>query len=214
MASLVHSNPAAAYELYSDERALDFLQTHFEPRVVGAYCSLIPGAFRADLLRLGLLYVYGGVYCDLGNTCLTNLEEQLEREGAPEYLFVKDCWVNPKALHNGFIYARRARSELMKVALEDVVQRVEARTLRGGMFVPTGPEALAASVRKFMHLEPNEAFQDANPHQIGFWSFDVVQRAFFDAQQTKMFTYKYSGYSSERTSPHYSTLWNFGYVYR
>lgn len=53
------------YRFYTDERAKIFLATHFPPEVKEAYDDLIPGAFKADLFRYCILFIYGGVYADI-----------------------------------------------------------------------------------------------------------------------------------------------------
>lgn len=58
------SNPDYTYKYYTGEDCRDFLATHFDSSVLQAYDSLYPGAFKADLWRCCVLYVYGGVYID------------------------------------------------------------------------------------------------------------------------------------------------------
>jgi hypothetical protein len=53
------------YEFYDDDRAAQFLSTHFPPQVRHAYDSILPGAFKADLFRYCVLLIRGGVYADM-----------------------------------------------------------------------------------------------------------------------------------------------------
>ena len=57
-------NPEYDILYYDDESALEFLKAEL-PYAVDAYTRLVPGAYKADLLRYCLLYKYGGVYSDL-----------------------------------------------------------------------------------------------------------------------------------------------------
>ena len=51
--------------LFNDDSCRDFLAITFPPDVVYAYDELIPSAFRADLWRYCILYMFGGVYMDI-----------------------------------------------------------------------------------------------------------------------------------------------------
>lgn len=53
------------YRFLNDEDAISFLKENFDEDVVHAFEVLIPGAFKADLLRACLLYIHGGVYADI-----------------------------------------------------------------------------------------------------------------------------------------------------
>jgi hypothetical protein len=51
--------------LFNDNSCREFLAITFPPDVVYAYDKLIPSAFRADLWRYCILYMFGGVYMDI-----------------------------------------------------------------------------------------------------------------------------------------------------
>ena len=54
------------YTLWTDEKIKSFLIQYFNQEVLDAYNTLVPFAFKADLARFCILYIYGGVYLDLG----------------------------------------------------------------------------------------------------------------------------------------------------
>ena len=53
------------YKYYNDEDCREFIETYFENKVLKAYDSLIPTAYKADLFRYCILYIKGGIYGDL-----------------------------------------------------------------------------------------------------------------------------------------------------
>ena len=55
--------PGYAHNILCDEEAVLFLNTYYSSKVVRAFPKL-QGAHKADLLRYGLLYIWGGVYAD------------------------------------------------------------------------------------------------------------------------------------------------------
>ena len=53
------------YRFYEDMDAAKFIEMHFPAEVLYAFESLNPGAFKADLFRLCVLFIEGGVYVDV-----------------------------------------------------------------------------------------------------------------------------------------------------
>ena len=58
-------NPEFDIYLYDDQDRINFIKDNFDPDVLEAYNSLIPGSFRGDLWRYCIMYKYGGVYVDI-----------------------------------------------------------------------------------------------------------------------------------------------------
>ena len=50
---------------------------------------VIPGAFQADIFRLMVLYVYGGIYSDMGYQFLEPIESFIDL-GSDEFVAAKD----------------------------------------------------------------------------------------------------------------------------
>ena len=55
-------NPRFNHHLFDDNDCREFIKTHFKPDVLDAYDKLIPGAYKADLWRLCVLFINGGIY--------------------------------------------------------------------------------------------------------------------------------------------------------
>jgi hypothetical protein len=58
-------NPEFEHHVYDTAECDRFIEDNFEPRVLAAYRKLLPAAFRADLCRFCILYIYGGIYVDI-----------------------------------------------------------------------------------------------------------------------------------------------------
>ena len=56
-------NPEYEYIFHDAEQGLKFIQENFEKNVVNAYNKIIPGAYKCDLWRYCVLYIYGGFLC-------------------------------------------------------------------------------------------------------------------------------------------------------
>ena len=63
--SLKSTYPEAEYRRYGNDELLDFLSENFPEPVLQTYRALGPYAFKADLARYCLLFIYGGLYSDL-----------------------------------------------------------------------------------------------------------------------------------------------------
>ena len=116
---LKHLYPNEEYHLYSGEELEKIIQNNFHSDVFTAYKKLKPYACKADLARLCLLYLYGGLYVDLNlyfiNTIpnLNNLEFFAFRDKPKAS---KQYW----AVHNGIIYSLK-KSKILKNAIDLIV---------------------------------------------------------------------------------------------
>jgi hypothetical protein len=63
------------YHLYSGEELEEIIQNNFDIDVYKSYQKLKPYAYKADLARYCLLYLYGGLYVDLNTRFIHILNE-------------------------------------------------------------------------------------------------------------------------------------------
>lgn len=68
------------YSFYTDEDAAKFLTENFPPEVREAYDALVPGAYKADLFRYCVLFIFGGVYSDVDVMLSADLDVLLEED--------------------------------------------------------------------------------------------------------------------------------------
>jgi mannosyltransferase OCH1-like enzyme len=66
------------YSFYTDDDAARFLTEYFPPEVREAYDMLVPGAYKADLFRYCVLFIFGGVYSDVDVMLSADLDVLLE----------------------------------------------------------------------------------------------------------------------------------------
>ena len=65
--------PEAKHRFFQQPEIESFLIQHFDRSVLNLFRGLIPYAYRSDLARYCLLYVYGGWYVDLTLKMLTSI---------------------------------------------------------------------------------------------------------------------------------------------
>jgi mannosyltransferase OCH1-like enzyme len=75
--SFLLTNPGFRCFLWDDNDNRQFIEQRF-PWFLGRYNSYPKEIFRADVIRLFFLYVYGGFYADMDSECLRPLEDMRE----------------------------------------------------------------------------------------------------------------------------------------
>jgi hypothetical protein len=90
---LKKQNPEFTYYLFDDKMCADFIEKYFDKSVLYTYNKLKPGAYKADLFRYCVLYIYGGIYLDIKFTCVHNFKLI--------YLTNKEYFVRDHDINNG-----------------------------------------------------------------------------------------------------------------
>ena len=139
---LKSQNPEFNHYLFDDNDCREYIKKHFGPDVVYAYDRLIPGAYKADLWRLCVLFVSGGIYLDI-RFCCTNgfkLIELTEKEH-----FVKDrpCY----SIFNALIVCTKGNIFLYKSIMQ-IVENVKKKYYGFSPLYPTGPKMLGSVIIK------------------------------------------------------------------
>ena len=112
--------PDEEYHLYSGKEIEKIIQANFHNDVYTAYKKLKPYACKADLARLCLLYLYGGLYIDL-NLYFMNKIPYLDNL---EFFAFRDLSSMSKqswAVQNGIMYSQK-ESIIVKNAIDQIVQ--------------------------------------------------------------------------------------------
>lgn len=112
--------PNEEYHLYSGEELEKIIQNNFDDDVFTAYKKLKPYACKADLARLCLLYLYGGLYIDL-NLYFINTIPDLDKL---EFFAFRDLSKMSKqswAVQNGIMYSL-PKSKVTKNGIDLIVK--------------------------------------------------------------------------------------------
>jgi hypothetical protein len=112
--------PDEEYHLYSGEELEEIIENNFDSDVFTAYRKLKPYACKADLARLCLLYLYGGLYTDL-NLYFINTIPDLDKL---EFFAFRDLSKASKqswAVQNGIMYSL-SKSKVIKNAIDLIVK--------------------------------------------------------------------------------------------
>lgn len=187
---LISANPEFKYQFYDDERCRTFIQSHFPEDVLHAYDTFIPGAYKADLWRYCILYVYGGIYVDIKYRCVPpfKLIELTTREH-----YVRDrefCGID--GIYQGFLCCY-PRNPILYRCIRKIVEYVD-RMEYGKTCLFVGPQLVGSH---FCKLELKQMEMSYN----GFG----IQRG------NKLIMKMYTEYRTElkqvATKKHYTELW-------
>ena len=131
-------NPRFNYQLFDDDDCREFIKNNFEERVLHAFDSLIPGAYKADLWRYCILYKNGGIYLDIKYRPLNNFRFITMTE--------KEHWVldaDKNGIYNALMVCRPGNEILLK-AINKIVENVKTKFYGNSSLEPTGPLLLSS----------------------------------------------------------------------
>lgn len=131
-------NPEFTFHLYTDEDCLTFIQKHFTLDVGEAFQALLPGAYKADLWRLCILYVYGGYYMDIK---LSPLKKFRLIELSENEHYVLDRPKYSLHIYNALMICK-ANNPFLFQCIREIVHHVKIKYYGISILSPTGPELL------------------------------------------------------------------------
>ena len=198
---LKRCNPRFKHYLFDDNDCLEFIKQNFDNSVVNAYERLIPGAYKADLWRLCILYKKGGYYLDIKLACINGfrLIELSENEH-----YVKDRY--GKTIFNSFMVGIKG-SDFLLNGINQIVKNVQNNFYGDCPLHPTGPRMLGDLI-----LRNNFNVNVDLLHYKG-GGFIIYKKRF-------VISTEYPDYNDERTSTYvkhntkrYDKLWSDHNIY-
>ena len=107
-----------------------------------AFRALRPVAFRSDLLRLGLLWAYGGLYMDHKEVLMEPLGNFINLDSDAAVLPLDDFYFSISdsyPVHNSILYSRSPRHEVFEYIIRLQIQNVKNRYYGPDVRSITGP---------------------------------------------------------------------------
>lgn len=228
IADFLQKNPEYDYIYFDDLRARSFIQTNYSPRVLKAYDTLVPGAYKADLFRYCYLFKNGGVYVDTGMMAVGTLSQLLK----PDDVFVSPEDNGQGGVYNAFM-ASLPGSPIVGKAIELSVKNIEDERyfygyVHAGLRI-TGPLLLSVAFEEAMTKLRGRKIKVVAGKDYGggvrllkFYSNNIdgcsSGEIFLQGSEDPILFTKYPAYHREvkkyNTNPHYSELWKKRGVYR
>jgi len=161
--------PNSEYHLYSGQEIECILKKNFSNDIITSYYSFKPYAYKADLARYCILYLYGGLYIDLSLLCLSSLilddTNFFAFRDLPEY---SDPWW---AITNAIIYTK-PRSNVMKTAIDVMVHHCKTQFYGTSAIDVGGPTVLGKAVMRSQE-NFNKVFTNGQVNYIDYSDLDI-----------------------------------------
>ena len=174
-------HPDYSYYLYDKNERFEFIKNNFDNDVLTAYQRLIPGAFKSDLWRYCVLYIYGGYYIDIDTLCLEKIDNVFNINNL-EFVTVIDLNTNINEgthnLANGFI-GSMPNSPILLNAINMVVYNVLNKNLPKSPLDFTGPGVMGQSVNKYL----NKSLQSSFKNKEGMITDDILLLKFEESTE-------------------------------
>jgi len=202
---LIKQNPEFDVYLFDDSDCASFIKDNFIEDVLDAFNTLIPGAYKADLWRYCILYVYGGIYLDIKYQCVNNFKliELTDKE-----YFVTDR--PDKSIYNGLMVTMPKNDFLLK-SINKIVSNVKNNYYGVCPLCPTGPTVIGS-------FFPDEFYKTNNLKFV----FNIMANSYEFTNEIHMdnkpILSNYPDYRIEQKqfqkTKHYDTLWHKKSIYK
>lgn len=136
-------NPDWEYKFFDDIQGEEFIRKHFDNDTANAFKVIKVGAFKADLLRVCLSYIYGGVYADIKIHPKFPLDDFLDGD----MILTKERPLS-KGLWNAF-YVCQPGEQYMKEIIEKIVENTKNLDKGRNYFHFSGPELWGEKFYKY-----------------------------------------------------------------
>lgn len=129
-------SPCYEYHHVSIEERLEFIREHAPERTFLAYQKLTDGAAQADLWRLLVLNLRGGVYMDIDAHLVWPLSQLIHNNDKELYMLRRE------GHYNNYFIASEPNSLILDKAVQIIVDNSEQRKVEKGVYHLTGPDVL------------------------------------------------------------------------
>ena len=201
----IDKNPDWEYYFFDDNACRNFIKDNFPKKVLAAYDTLIPGAYKADLWRYCVLYIHGGVYVDIKAELLVSLNDVIPEN--IEFLSIKDRnRTNNEFI--GYIYqafiCAKPKHPFLKQAIDMIVENANTGYYGYDDLSPTGPGLLGKAINLVLgrvqtssHFQGNHEFEG---YRYSFLPEPVFSEKIVRTDKNKVFfVLEYSSFREEQS---------------
>jgi mannosyltransferase OCH1-like enzyme len=154
--SFIELNPEYTYVYYDNTNSRKFLKENFSDEINYSYDLLVPGAFKADLLRYCFLYNNGGCYFDCKQILRLSIRNFLKSNKT--LVLCNDVIDN--ALLNAVIFST-LKNTIIEKTIKDCVYNIINKLGTSALGI-TGPIFFYNSIKNFINND-NLIFQNNRP---------------------------------------------------
>lgn len=123
---------------FDDEDCEKFIEDYKNLDLIIAFDKLNAGAYKADLFRYLVLYVYGGIYMDFSMRSLVKLDDIIK---SYETILVKDLDASLGGIYNAFMCSKKG-NPLFIETIQLCIENIKNEVYFDNVWELTGPLAL------------------------------------------------------------------------
>ncbi|QEH96137.1 glycosyltransferase [Gluconobacter thailandicus] len=135
-----YAYPLAEQTLWRNQEIRNLIKEHFDDDVLYSYDILAPYSYKADLAKFVILYVFGGLYIDLGVQIARewNIPNEKGIAACRDVSFTSPSW---SAIQTGLLWSLPKRREF-EIAIQYIVENCKSKYYGENPLYPTGPVVL------------------------------------------------------------------------
>jgi mannosyltransferase OCH1-like enzyme len=217
-------NPAFAYKYWTDDDCRTLIKQNFSNDVLKVYDNLYAGAFKADIFRLCVLYLEGGVWADISTLCASPisllLSDKVNLVTAFDGPAQNDDFIG--VIWQAFIISPKG-SPVIKYILDFTINKLlneseyqklypwfKNKNCIHGPLTVSGPFVFAAALNLYIGREASDIFEE-NTYDGGITIISHDSKSLMYCGK-KILNIKYPNFSKDRYNIHYSTYYNHGCI--
>ncbi|QNT78050.1 glycosyltransferase family 32 protein [Entomobacter blattae] len=200
--SMKAHNPGYDHLIENDAGARTFIQAHFGPHYATLYDHCLHVTMKADFWRLCYLYIFGGIYIDIDNTCVAPLTTLMAKRSFE--CFFHYAVGKPWCVNNGFIVTTPKNSlihALLNRTAANIEHIIENPASFSNVWELTGPGATTRAAMRQVALNPSLITPTPKGHIPLLLSHENTARYSYHHEE---FAYKQTAEGNWRlfTNPH------------
>ena len=171
--------PTFEFRFCSDEECDGLIKENFSPEVHDCYSRLQIGAAKADLWRVLVMLVHGGVYMDIDAALSWPPESFLSEDQTELIIRAKDGKLT------NYFFASIPGNPFFKKLADRIVENIAANTLTSvyDMTGPTVVEAVAEGAP--IHVEPHEIVCRQGQFTKKYFQYPDNRKGYWALEQTR-----------------------------
>jgi mannosyltransferase OCH1-like enzyme len=198
-------NPQFEHCLFDDNDCREFIKNNFQQDVLYAFDQLVPGAYKADLWRLCVLYKNGGIYMDIKLKCINGFKliELTENE---HYVIDR---LPPLSIYNAIMVCKEGNSFLWR-GICRIVANVKTKYYGNHCLSVTGPKLLGDIILRNNLKLNTDLIHHFNGGYITYKNCFVISTEYPEYNSERISTY----ISINPNLKRYDKLWNERRIYK
>jgi mannosyltransferase OCH1-like enzyme len=207
--SFIEFNPEYTYIYFDNNDCRRFLKNNFSDEINYAYDLLVPGAFKADLIRYCFLYNMGGCYFDCKQIIRCPIRYFLKNDAT--LILCND--IIKEALLNAVIFSTKSNIVLEKT-IKDCVYNIIQKKMDEVLNV-TGPLFFYKSIKNLINNENIILQNNRPPNNFNDYTNDYYNNNITFIKNKKIVLNRfYKGYYNNYLHvDHYGKLWEKNEIY-